>query len=93
MDGNKFANQLTQMAKDSFLMCSKSLEDFGELTKGAIRRYGMAFAYLDAARSVPFQSKEAYETYERLEAEWRDSPFGTAYRKHIITAMLKHTQA
>lgn len=93
MDGNKFANQLTQMAKDAFLMCSKSLEDFGELTKGAIRHYGMAFAYLDAARSVPFQSKEAYETYEQLEAEWRDSPFGTAYRKHIITSTPKHPQA
>ena len=93
MDGNKFANQLTQMAKDAFLMCSKSLEDFGELTKGAIRHYGMAFAYLDAARSVPFQSKEAYETYEQLEAEWPHSPFGTAYRKHIITSTPKEVKA
>ena len=93
MDGNKFATQLTEKAKDAFHMCSKSLEDFGELTKGAIRHYGMAFAYLDAARSVPFQSKEAYETYERLEAEWRDSPFGTAYRKHIITSTPKEVKA
>lgn len=85
MDGNKFARQLTQMARNEFATSVSDFEYEGnKLTKRAIRHYGMALGLLEAARLIPFQPTATYEAYDALEDEWHESEFATQYRKHAI---------
>lgn len=97
MDGNKFARQLTQMARNEFARANTDFEYAGnKLTKRAIRHYGTALGLLEAARQIPFQPIAAHEVYDTLEDEWHKSEFAAQYRKHAIIdagPKPKHTQA